>query len=108
MGFIEKLEEIRENYLTTGMASAAPAVPSQTPSNSPQQTQRPTPQQKKPLNNSQQGQQQSMLDQLLIRAANSEDGMDGLDEFDEYINSLGLDRKRLSGSFGELSKRFLA
>lgn len=45
------------------------------------------------------------ISDILLRAANSQDGLDGIDELDEYINGLGIDRTKLTPLLGELSKR---
>ena len=112
MGFLERLKEINENYLTAGMPSAGGGsqTPQTAPPNNsgaattggvkPKHTQT---QIKKPIGSSQNS--NDVLTALLMRAAESEDGLDGLDEFDAYLDSVGIDKTRLAGSFGELSKR---
>lgn len=109
MGFTEKLNEIKENYLTAGMPSAG------TPQNV-QQTAKPvsktgspqsrlTPNSIKKPNVNAPTNEKDPITALLMRASESEDGLDGLDELGEYLSSLGIDKTKLSGSIGELAKR---
>lgn len=42
----------------------------------------------------------------LVLKASEMDGPDGADELDEYLKSLGVDKKKLGGTFLELSNRY--
>lgn len=92
MTFNEKFDEIMENYLSDYSKHSTAGNPNT--SDNPQ-----------PTTGNGNADTSDLVSSLLKRAAESSDGLDGVDELDEYINSLGLDRHKLSPLLGELSKR---
>lgn len=94
MAFEDYYKNILENYLTDYSKHSAPTTTPQNQTNNSGSGN----------NNTQGG--DNILSSLIMRAADSDDGLDGVDELDEYLTSLNIDKTKLNPLLGELTKRF--